>query len=111
MSCIFCRIIKGEIPCTKVYEDEQVLAFEDIQPLAKAHVLIVPKTHIENLNSGIDKDLWFAILKAAQEIVMIKGISESGYRLAINSGPDGTQIVPHLHVHILGGQLLDAKLG
>jgi histidine triad (HIT) family protein len=111
MSCIFCRIIKGEIPCTKVYEDEQVLAFEDIQPLAKVHVLIVPKTHIENLNSDIGKDLWFAILKAAQEIVRIKGIAESGYRLVINSGPDGTQIVPHLHVHILGGQLLDAKLG
>jgi histidine triad (HIT) family protein len=111
MSCIFCKIIKGEIPCTKVYEDEQVLAFEDIQPMAKVHVLIVPKTHIENLNSGIDKDLWFAILQAAQEIVSIKGIAESGYRLAINSGPDGTQIVPHLHVHILGGQLLDAKLG
>ena len=57
MSCIFCRIIKGEIPCTKVYEDELVLAFEDIQPMSKVHILIVPKTHIENLNSGIDKDL------------------------------------------------------
>ena len=111
MSCIFCRIIKGEIPCTKVYEDEFVLAFEDIEPMAKVHILIVPKTHIENLNSEIGKDLWFAIVKAAQEIVRIKGIAESGYRLAINSGPDGTQIVPHLHVHILGGQLLDAKLG
>ncbi len=111
MSCIFCRIIKGEIPCTKVYEDDQVLAFEDIQPMSKVHSLIVPKEHIENINSGINKDLWFAVLKAAQEIVKNKGIAESGYRLAINSGPDGTQIVPHLHVHILGGRMLDAKLG
>ena len=111
MGCIFCGIIKGEIPCTKVYEDELVFAFEDIQPMSRVHTLIVPKAHIENLNSEIDKDLWFAILKAAQEIVKIKGIAESGYRLAINSGSDGTQIVPHLHVHILGGQKLDAKLG
>jgi histidine triad (HIT) family protein len=111
MSCIFCRIIKGEIPCTKVYEDELVLAFEDIQPMSRVHTLIVPKAHIGNLNSEIDKDLWFDVLKAAQEIVKIKDIAESGYRLAINSGPDGTQIVPHLHVHILGGQMLDAKLG
>ena len=111
MGCIFCGIIKGEIPCTKVYEDELVFAFEDIQPMSKVHTLIVPKAHIGNLNSEIDKDLWFAILKAAQEIVKVKGISESGYRLAINTGPDGTQIVPHLHAHILGGQMLDAKLG
>ena len=111
MSCIFCRIIKGEIPCSKVYEDDKVLAFDDIQPLAKVHTLIVPKEHIENLNGSIPADLWFAILNAAKGIVKLKGIAESGYRLAINSGPDGTQIVPHLHVHILGGQLLASKLG
>jgi histidine triad (HIT) family protein len=111
MSCVFCKIIKGEIPCSRVYEDDLVLAFDDIQPLAKVHTLIVPKVHVENLNAEIARDLWFAILNAAQKIVKIKGIAESGYRLAINSGPDGTQIVPHLHVHILGGQLLDTKLG
>jgi histidine triad (HIT) family protein len=111
MGCIFCKIVKGEIPCTKVYEDEMVLAFEDIQPMSKVHTLVVPKAHVGNLNSEITKDLWYAILKAVQEIVRVKGISESGYRLAINSGPDGTQIVPHLHVHVLGGQMLDAKLG
>lgn len=111
MGCIFCSIIKGDIPCTKVYEDELIFAFEDIQPMSKVHTLVVPKVHIENLNSAINKDLWYAILKAVQEIVRIKAIAESGYRLTINSGPDGTQIVPHLHVHILGGQMLNTKLG
>jgi len=111
MSCIFCKIIAGEIPCKKVYEDELVLAFDDIEPMAKVHTLIVPKVHVENLNGLADKTLWDAILNAAQQIVKIKGIDKSGYRLSINSGPDGTQIVPHLHAHVLGGRLLDSKLG
>ncbi|MEN6474711.1 MAG: histidine triad nucleotide-binding protein [Syntrophaceae bacterium] len=111
MSCIFCKIIRGEIPSSKVYEDELVFAFDDIEPQARVHTLVVPKRHIETLNEMPDQDLWFAMLKAAQQIAKLKGIEKSGYRTVINCGPDGTQIVPHLHLHILGGQLLDSKMG
>lgn len=111
MECIFCRIIKGEIPSTKVYEDAHVYAFDDIQPQAKVHTLIVPKRHIATLNELDDKDLWDALLKGAQRVAKIKGVADSGYRLTINCGPDGTQIVMHLHLHVLGGQLLDSKMG
>lgn len=111
MSCVFCKIIQGDIPSTKVYEDAHVYAFEDIEPQAKAHTLVVPKRHIENLNDINDQGLWFAMLKAAQEVARIKGIDQSGYRAVINCGPDGTQIVQHLHMHVLGGQPLDSKMG
>lgn len=111
MGCIFCKIIKGEVLSKKVYEDELVYAFDDIQPQAKVHSLVVPKQHIENLNQLGDKELWHAMLKAAQEVAKIKGIDETGYRTVINCGPDGTQIIWHLHLHVLGGQLLDSKMG
>jgi len=111
MNCIFCRIIRGEIPSTKVYEDELIYAFEDIEPQARVHSLVVPKEHIENLNDISDQALWFAMLKAAQAVAKLKGIEKSGYRAVINCGPDGTQIVPHLHLHVLGGEPLDAQMG
>ena len=111
MSCIFCKIIRGEIPSSKVYEDDLVYAFDDIEPQAKVHTLVVPKRHIETLNEMADQDLWFAMLQASQKVAKLKGIEKSGYRTVINCGPDGTQIVMHLHLHVLGGQLLDSKMG
>ncbi|HPI92640.1 MAG TPA: histidine triad nucleotide-binding protein [Deltaproteobacteria bacterium] len=111
MDCIFCKIVKGDIPSTKVYEDEHVYAFDDIQPLAPVHVIVVPKRHYATLNNLDDREIWFAMLKAAQEIARIKGIDEKGYRIAVNCGPDGTQIVMHLHLHVLGGRQLDSKMG
>jgi len=111
MGCIFCMIVKGDVPSTKVYEDDRVLAFDDIEPLAPVHTIVVPKQHVENLNDLGDKEVWFAMLKAAQEVAKQKGIKESGYRIVVNCGRDGTQIVPHLHLHVLGGRLLESRMG
>ena len=111
MGCIFCKIVGGEIPSAKVYEDDWVLAFDDIQPQTPVHVVIVPKQHIESLNELADGPTWFAMLGAAQEVARIKGIAESGYRTVINCGKDGTQIIWHLHMHVMGGKLLDGKMG
>ena len=111
MGCIFCKIVGGEIPSTKVYEDDLVFAFDDIQPQTPVHVVIVPKQHIENLNELNDSPTWFAMLKAAQEVAKIKGIDGSGYRTVINCGKDGTQIIWHLHLHVMGGKMLDSKMG
>lgn len=111
MDCIFCKIVAGEIPSTRVYEDNLVYAFNDIQPLAPVHVVVVPKKHYATLNDLDDTETWFAMLRAAQEIARIRGVNESGYRIAVNCGPDGTQIVMHLHLHVLGGRLLESKMG
>lgn len=111
MGCIFCMIVKGDVPSTKVYEDNRVLAFDDIEPLAPVHTIVVPKQHVENLNDLDDKEVWFAMLKAAQEVAKQKGIKDSGYRIVVNCGRDGTQIVPHLHLHVLGGRLLESRMG
>lgn len=111
-NCIFCKIIKGEIPSTKVYEDDKVVAFNDIQPAAPVHVLIVPKAHIESVkdinadNAGILIDIHMAANKIAEKL----GISDKGYRLINNCGPDAGQTVLHLHYHLIGGKILGPKL-
>ena len=109
--CIFCKIIKGEIPSDKVYEDDDIYAFDDIQPQAPVHTLIVPKKHIPGLNDLDDNKIWLAMLKGAMEVARIKGIETSGYRVIINSGEQGGQIVMHLHMHVLGGKRLDDRMG
>ncbi|NMM61948.1 histidine triad nucleotide-binding protein [Clostridium sp. P21] len=106
--CIFCKIIKGEIPCEKVYEDDIVLSFKDISPGAPAHILIIPKKHISSLNELTDEDSKiighvFVILK---EIVKKLGIDKTGYRIVSNCGEDGGQSVSHIHFHVLGGRKL-----
>jgi len=111
MDCIFCRIIKGEITSAKVYEDKFVYAFNDREPMAPVHVIVVPKQHYATLNDLDNKDIWFSMLKAAQEVAKIKGVDKSGYRIAVNCGKDGTQVVMHLHLHVLGGRMLDSKMG
>ncbi len=111
MNCIFCKIINGEIPSAKVYEDEHCLAFKDLNPLAPVHVLVVPKVHIESLDAvnqeNIDtvSKVISAIPKVAKELSL-----ENGYRVITNIGEDGGQTVKHLHFHILGGAKLTEKL-
>ncbi|MBC8063102.1 MAG: histidine triad nucleotide-binding protein [Clostridiaceae bacterium] len=106
--CIFCKIIRREIPCDKVYEDEKVLAFRDINPEAPVHIIIIPKRHIASLNevSKEDLELLSHILLVAKNIASENKIAETGYRLVNNCGTDGGQTVPHLHFHILGGRSL-----
>ncbi len=106
MDCIFCKIASGQIPAKKVYENEKVLAFDDINPLTPAHTLVIPREHIVDLNdinsgnSAIMSDIFLAV----KEVVKIKDVDESGYRILINNGRDAHQEVFHLHVHIFGGR-------
>lgn len=110
--CIFCKIIKGEIPSTKVYEDDKVLAFNDINPEAPVHVLIIPKCHIQSVNDINEKnaDIISHIFVVINKLVNELGISESGYRIINNAGKDGGQTVPHLHFHLIGKRKLGLKL-
>jgi histidine triad (HIT) family protein len=104
MDCIFCKIIAGEIPSKKVYENESIFVFEDINPAAPVHLLVVPKMHFDNLNnlneenSSMMSEMFLGVKKAAE----IKGIDE--YRIIINNGKSSGQEVFHLHIHILGGK-------
>lgn len=111
MDCIFCKIIKGEIPSKKVYEDENVYAFHDINPNAPVHVLVIPKTHIESLNAlgNNNIDAVSKVMLAIPKIAASLGL-ENGYRVITNCGDDGGQTVKHLHFHILGGKKLSVKL-
>ena len=105
--CLFCKIIAGSIPSTKVYEDETILAFRDIAPQAPTHVLVVPKTHIESLDcvNGENIDTVSKVISAIPAVAKEAGI-QNGYRVITNIGEDGGQTVKHLHFHILGGKKL-----
>ena len=107
-NCIFCKIIKGEIPCDKVYEDDKVLAFNDINPAAPVHFLVIPKKHIDSVMDLQENDysLLQHIMKIIVKIAEEMGIEKKGFRIVNNIGRDGGQTVPHLHFHILGGRLL-----
>ena len=101
--CLFCKIVAGEIPSTKVYEDERVLAFADTSPMMPVHVLIVPKNHYDNIGDGIpDEELGY-LFNTVRKVAEIKGIAESGYRVIVNTNDDAQQTVHHVHVHVLGG--------
>lgn len=106
MNCLFCRIIAGEIPANKVYEDERALAFRDINPQAPTHILIIPKKHIDSLNgaSGEDEATLGRLQCVAAKIAGEEGLTEKGYRTVINTGVDAGQTVFHIHVHLLGGR-------
>ena len=106
MDCIFCRIISGEIPSDILYQDEQVIAFRDINPKAPVHLLLVPREHIESLAvlSEDEASIMGHLVAVANRLAREAGISEKGYRLVVNSGPEGGQEVPHLHLHLLGGR-------
>ena len=111
--CIFCKIINGDIPCSKVYEDDKILAFDDIQPMAPVHVIIIPKMHIATFMDIDDKDIDVTnnLISVAQKVARIKKISDRGFRTVINCNAEGGQVVFHLHMHLLGGRKLEDKLG
>lgn len=109
--CLFCKIIAGEIPSTRVYEDEQVLAFRDIAPQAPTHILVIPKTHISGCD-GVSADnsaVVAHIFEVIPQIAAAEGLKQ-GYRVVSNCGPDAGQTVPHLHFHILGGKQLALEM-
>jgi histidine triad (HIT) family protein len=108
MSCLFCKIVAGEIPSKRVFEDESVLAFEDINPQAALHVLVIPKRHISTLNDLQDHDdaLIGGLVRRAAAIAAERGVSESGYRAVFNCNSDAGQTVSHIHLHVLGGRRL-----
>ena len=104
--CLFCKIAAGQIPSKVVYQDEEVLAFQDIQPQAPHHVLIIPRRHVANSLSDLknaDEQILLRLFDAARRIAGELGIEESGYRLVSNSGPEAGQSVFHMHFHLLGG--------
>jgi len=111
--CLFCRIVAGKVPSDIVYQDRDFLAFRDIEPQAPKHIIVIPKTHITSLaeltkqQQGLIGRLIILTRKLAEE----EGIAKSGYRLAINCGPEGGQVVPHLHLHLIGGRKLSDQLG
>jgi histidine triad (HIT) family protein len=110
---IFARILRGEIPCKKVYEDQHVLAFHDIRPQAPVHVLVIPKGAYVSLDDFHEKasDAEIAAFtRAVGKVARMSGVAESGYRIIANTGANGHQEVPHLHFHILGGRQLGRML-
>ena len=113
MDCIFCQIVAGDIPAEILYQDEDVISFRDINPLAPTHLLIIPKKHIPSLVqlSEAGSSLIGDMVGTANQLAKREGIAESGYRLVINCGQQGGQLVPHLHMHLLGGRQLSAALG
>lgn len=106
--CLFCKIIRGEIPSQKVYEDDDVFAFRDIQPTAPSHVVIVPKKHIARVTDANpeDAELLGKLLLGANAVARSEGIAESGVRYVINCDQDAGQVIFHVHMHILGGREL-----
>ena len=109
--CLFCKIVAGEIPSNKVYEDDKILAFRDIAPQAPSHILVIPKTHIPSVD-GINEDnagVIAHIFTKIPEIAKTEGLT-NGYRVVSNCGPDARQTVPHLHFHILGGKKLAGEM-
>lgn len=111
--CIFCKIVAGEIPSTTVYEDDLVTAFKDINPVAPVHILIVPKKHIADNNTFMEADEPVAgrMFRVVRQLAEEQGIAKDGYRLIMNTGPHGNQVVQHLHLHLIGGKRMEHPMG
>ena len=101
-NCIFCKIAAGEIPTKKVYEDDYVIAFDDLEPLMPVHTLIIPKDHYANIGDNVPEETLGHVFGAVRKVAEIKGL-KNGYRLMVNTGEDASQSVQHFHVHMLGG--------
>lgn len=108
--CLFCKIIKKEIPSNIVYEDEKVLAFYDIAPAAPIHILVIPKQHISSLIEVEDLEIIGYIYSIINKIAQERGFSQNGFRVIVNCGKDGCQEVKHLHFHVLAGKKLGEKI-
>lgn len=110
-NCLFCKIVKGDIPSTKVYEDEKILAFRDIAPMAPTHILVIPKDHIGSVDevNAENAQIVAHIFTVIPKIAEAEGLA-NGYRVVSNCGPDAGQTVHHLHFHILGGKLLSTEM-
>ncbi len=106
--CVFCKIAAGDIPAEILYRDDNVIAFRDIHPMAPIHLLIIPRKHIPSLTELSESELPLMgdMVRTANQMAKREGIAESGYRLVINCGKQGGQLVPHLHMHLLGGRQL-----
>ncbi len=106
--CLFCRIVAGEVPAKIVHQDEDTVAFRDINPRAPTHVLVVPRQHIPSVNvlDPADAALVGKLFLTAREIARAEGVDRSGYRMVVNAGPDAGQSVDHIHLHVLGGRAL-----
>ena len=113
MDCIFCQIVAGKIPGEILHQDEKVIAFRDISPQAPVHLIIIPKKHIPSLAHlpEAESPLIGHMVNIANQLAKREDIFEDGYRLVINCGEQGGQLVPHLHIHLLGGKKLSDKLG
>jgi histidine triad (HIT) family protein len=113
MDCIFCQIASGKIPSDIIYQDEELIAFRDIKPQAPVHLIIIPRKHIPSIAqlSAADSELIGHMVAVANRLAKEEGVAEKGYRLAINCGEEGGQLVPHLHLHLLGGRRLSDTLG
>jgi histidine triad (HIT) family protein len=113
MDCIFCQITSGKVPSEILYQDEEVIAFRDINPQAPTHLVVIPKRHIPSLThlSEAESPLVGQMVNITNQLAKMEGISESGYRLVMNCGEEGGQLVPHLHLHLLGGRKLSDSLG
>jgi histidine triad (HIT) family protein len=113
MDCIFCKIANGEVPTSLVHNDAEILAFRDINPVAPTHILIVPRRHIAALTDLADTDLPLVarMVKVANDLARQEGIADKGYRLVMNCGREGTQLVQHLHLHLIGGRQLSGRIG
>ena len=108
MNCLFCKLVAGEIPATILYEDDEVIAFEDIMPQAPVHFLVIPKRHIQTLNELDleDAPLVGKLAVIASKIAKEKGVADNGYRVVMNCNPDGGQTVYHIHMHVLASRQL-----
>lgn len=106
--CLFCKIAKKEIPAKIIYENEEILAFQDQNPIAPLHLLVIPQKHIPTINhiETEDKELLWNLFSAAKKIAQDQGVAETGYRLIFNVGRDAGQTIDHLHLHLLGGKIL-----
>ena len=113
MECIFCQIVSGKIPSDTVYQDEEVIAFRDIKPQAPVHLIITPRRHIPSLVHLSEADLPLVghMVAVANRLAKEEGVADSGYRLVINCGKEGGQVVPHLHLHLIGGRMLSVRPG
>ncbi|MBP5313510.1 MAG: HIT domain-containing protein [Eggerthellaceae bacterium] len=101
--CIFCKIANGKIPTNIVFENEDVMAFEDVAPMMPVHTLIVPKQHYENIADDVPVEVLGKVFAAVKTVAEIKGVKESGFRVVVNTNDDARQSVHHLHIHVLGG--------